>query len=300
VTVTDASGNASSAIVSFSVVDTTAPVIVSAPGPITVSANSNCQGAVPSIVASVVATDNCTPANQLIVTQNPAAGTLLGTGAHTITVTVKDASGNASSAIVSISVVDSTAPVIVSTPGPISVSANSNCQGAVPNIVSSVVATDNCTPANQLIVTQNPAPGTLLGTGAYMITVTVTDASGNSSSATIPFSVVDTTAPVIHSLSASPNVFSSPNHQLVPVTISVAASDNCDPAPVSKIISITCNESTAPGDIQITGNLSVTLAATRNPAGNGRVYTITVQCTDASGNASTASVTVTVLKGNGK
>ena len=71
---------------------------------------------------------------------------------------------------------------------------------------------------------------------------------------------------------------------MVAVKISISASDNCDPAPVSRIVWITCNEQTSPGDIQITGDLTANLAASRDPAGNGRVYTITVATTDASGN----------------
>ena len=132
-----------------------------------------------------------------------------------------------------------------------------------------------------------------------MLTVTATDASGNHSSRDIPLTVADTTAPVISSLSASPSVLSSPNHQMMAVTISISASDNCDPAPVSRIVSITCNEQPSPGDIQITGALTANLAATRDPAGNGRVYTITVATTDASGNRSDRTVTVTVPKSNG-
>jgi hypothetical protein len=300
ITVKDASGNASTADVSFNVVDTTAPTITSTPGPITVSPSANCQAAVPNLVPNVVATDNCTPANQLVITQSPAAGSSLGLGQHTITITVKDASGNASSADVSFKVVDTTAPTITSTPGPITVSPSANCQAAVPNLAPNVVATDNCTPANQLVITQSPAAGTLVGVGQHVITVMVTDASGNSSSSPVTFTVADTTAPTINSVTATPNVLGPPNHGLMPISISVSAIDNCDPAPVSKIISVTCNETSAPGDIQITGNLTLNLAATRNPAGNGRVYTITVGCTDASGNRSTATVTVSVPKGNNK
>jgi len=57
-----------------------------------------------------------------------------------------------------------------------------------------------------------------------------------------------------------------PNHQMVAVSVSVSASDNCDTAPASKIVSITCNETPSAGDIQITGNLTANLAATRDPS----------------------------------
>lgn len=293
VTVKDASGNPATGNVSFTVIDTTAPTITSLPAPITVSSDANCQGTVPNVVGSVVANDNCTPANALVITQNPVAGTILGLGQHVIVVTVKDASGNASTGNVSFTVADTTPPVIHSVPGPITVSADANCQAAVPNVVGSVVASDNCTPANALFITQSPVAGTILGHGQYTIAITVKDASGNTTATNVSFTVADTTAPLIHSVSASPNVLSPPNHKLVPITVSVTATDNCDPSPASKIISITSSETPATGDIQITGNLTASLAATRNTKA-GRVYTITVQCTDASGNSSTATTTVTV------
>jgi hypothetical protein len=255
---------------------------------------------VPNVLGSVSATDNCTPANQLVKQQNPAAGTVVAKGSHTITVTVQDAAGNTSSAQVTFQVVDTTAPVILSVPGPIKVSADSNCQGIVPNVLGSVIASDNCTPASQLVMQQIPAAGTVLAKGSYTITVTVRDAAGNAVTQSIAFTIADTTAPVIASLTANPSVLSPPQHQMVSVTISVVASDNCDGSPTSRIISITCNEQTSPSEIQITGNLTAKLAATRNGGGGGRIYTITVRCTDAAGNSSTRTVAVTVPQGNGK
>jgi hypothetical protein len=47
-------------------------------------------------------------------------------------------------------------------------------------------------------------------------------------------------------------------------------------------------------DWEITGDLTVNLRSERSPKGNGRVYTITVECTDRSGNATQSSVTVAV------
>ena len=110
--------------------------------------------------------------------------------------------------------------------------------------------------------------------------------------------------PVITSVSASPNLLKPPNHRLVPVTVSVSDSDNCDPNPVCSIISVTSNEPDTgcgsgdkPNDIQNISGLTVQLRAERcGTLKTGRIYTITVQCTDASGNSSTGTTTVTVKK----
>ena len=92
---------------------------------------------------------------------------------------------------------------------------------------------------------------------------------------------------------------------MAPVTVTASASDICDAAPVCKITSVSSNEpvngtgdgDTAP-DWVITGNLTANLRAER--AGSGRVYTITVACTDASGNSSTKTTAVTVPHDQGK
>jgi probable HAF family extracellular repeat protein len=299
VTVTDGSGNSSTCQTPFNVVDTTAPVIVSGPSLGTLSANNQCQAAVPNVVPNIVATDNCTPANSLSIAQAPSAGTLVGLGPQTIVVTVMDASGNSSSGTLSFSVADTTAPTITSAPTNVTVSTGTNCQGAVPNLLGLVNASDNCTAAGSLTKSQSPTAGTLLGTGQHTITITVTDAAGNSATANVTLTVADSAAPTIQSVCASPNVLSPPNHQLVPVTVKVLATDGCDPAPVSQIISVTASETTDPGDITITGDLTVNLAASKNSMGKDRIYTITVRTTDASGNSSTATVTVTVQKSNG-
>jgi hypothetical protein len=194
-------------------------------------------------------------------------------------------------------VVDQTAPVIVSVPGPLTVAVGNDCHGIVPSVLGGVAATDDCTPANQLTLTQSPAAGTSIAKGQYTITVVVKDAAGNQASAGVALAVLDKTAPVISSATVNPNVLSPPSHQMVPVTVSVSATDNCDGAPVSKIISITCNESAQASEMTITGPLTASLAATRNGGGGGRIYTLTIQCTDNSGNSSQKTVTVTVPQG---
>jgi len=85
---------------------------------------------------------------------------------------------------------------------------------------------------------------------------------------------------------------------LVPVTVAVIATDNCDPAPTAEIIEVTSSEGlTGRGDFaafdwEITGPLSVNLRAERSPTGSGRVYTLTVRCADAFGNSSVERVQV--------
>jgi hypothetical protein len=53
-------------------------------------------------------------------------------------------------------------------------------------------------------------------------------------------------------------------------------------------------------DWHITGPLTVDLRAERSGTGSGRVYTITVQCTDKNGNFARSAVKVTVPKSQGE
>ena len=137
--------------------------------------------------------------------------------------------------------------------------------------------------------------------GTHLFTLTVTDGHGGSASDSVVVTVRDETAPTIASVSATPNVLTTRNHELVPVAVAVSASDGCGDGLRCRIVSVTSNEAVAglwKGDVgpdwQITGDLTVNLRAERSPKGDGRVYTITVECTDASGNRATSTVTVVV------
>jgi predicted outer membrane repeat protein len=132
--------------------------------------------------------------------------------------------------------------------------------------------------------------------GTTNITVSVTDGESAPVTQSTSVTVRDTAPPTISSMSASPNVLSPPNHKMMAVSVSVSATDGCDSNPTSKIIAVASNEP-GPNEFQITGDLALNLQAERNGGGNGRMYTITVQSTDASGNSSTGTVTVMVPKG---
>jgi len=145
--------------------------------------------------------------------------------------------------------------------------------------------------------------------GVTIVTFTATDASGNSASCSMSVTVVDTTRPAINSISASPDVLWPPNHKMVDVTVTVDCTDICDPVPFCYIVGVTSNEPiNGPGD----GNtepdwelfddepLVALLRAERAGGGTGRVYTIIVECIDASGNTDTSMVEVTVPHDQGK
>jgi hypothetical protein len=136
------------------------------------------------------------------------------------------------------------------------------------------------------------------GTQTYFLKVVDTYAQSSESSTSVK--VVDTTPPVITNVAATPNVLWPPNGKLVPVSVSVSDSDTCDPHPVCKIVQITNNEPITPADAQITGNFTANLSAQRLGTGTGRVYTLKVRCTDASGNSSSANTTISVPHDQGK
>ena len=133
-----------------------------------------------------------------------------------------------------------------------------------------------------------------LPAGTHVITLTVADGRGASATDTLLATVLDRTPPVIQSAAASPSVLSPANKQLVPVTIAVSATDACDGSVRCRIVSVTSNEPINATDWKITGDLTVNLRAERSNKGTGRVYTITIECVDGSGNVSTKTVTVTV------
>jgi hypothetical protein len=133
-----------------------------------------------------------------------------------------------------------------------------------------------------------------LPAGTHAITLTVRDSRGASASDTMVATVRDTMRPVIQSATASPSVLSPANRQLVPVTIAVSATDACGGSVHCRIVSVTSNEAIDATDWKITGELTLNLRADRSKKGKGRIYTIAIECVDASGNVSTKTATVTV------
>jgi probable HAF family extracellular repeat protein len=279
----------------------TLPPAVECPTDRIVPAGERGRALIPNLLEALVASDNCTAASALVKAQSPAPGTVVRCGNHAVTVTVTDAAGNRTVCSTTVTVADVTSPV-VRCPEDVFRRARTNCQAAVPDLTGRVVASDNCTPRRDLVITQQPAPGTLLGVGRHEIMFTVTDAVGNSTTCGTALYIADITPPVFSSLTASPNILLPADGRMVKVSLTAVVRDNCDPNPLCRILWVRSSgiDSGEP-DWEITGDMSLRLRAESNSRRGARVYTILVACTDSSGNTTLRSEHVKVPRSdNGK
>jgi HYR domain len=228
----------------------------------------------------------------LAATCTPASGSLFPLGPTNVHCTATDSNGTAT-ADFQVSVVDATAPTLF-LPADITTT----------NTVVTFTATATDIVDGAITPDCQPPSGSTFPIGTTEVVCTATDSSFNVAVGSFFVTVLaDTTPPVVTSITASPNKLWPPNHQMVAVTVTVVATDDTDPNPVSQIVSVSSNQpinGTGDGDQapdwEITGPLTLNLRSERS--GNDptavRVYTITVITSDASGNATTSTVTVTV------
>jgi hypothetical protein len=287
-TATDAAGNVATASTNVIIEDTTPPVLQNVPAPVTVEQTS--LAGAPVELALPTATDICDAA-PIVESDAPLIFPL---GSTVVTFTATDASGNVGTATTTVTVVDTTPPVLTNVPEPVSVEQTS--RDGAPVELPLPTANDIC---DALPLVESNAPS-VFPLGTTTVTFTATDDSGNVATATTTVTVVDTTPPRIDSVRANPATLWPPNHKLVPVRVIPGVFDVCDAAPACRILSVSSSEpvtgkgdNTSP-DWEVTGDLSVDLRAERSGNGNGRVYTVKVECVDDSGNASRGIGTVKV------
>jgi uncharacterized repeat protein (TIGR01451 family) len=266
--------------------DTTPPVITATDQ--TVSADANCQAAVPDYSnqvadnCSCASDDNsqgCAGAHRIATTQDPAAGTLVGPGSYTIHLTANDGSsnnggaGNTTTKDVTFTVNDTTAPVITC-PGNVTANTDAGTCSATVN-PGTATATDNC---GSPTVTGTRSDGQALNApypkGTTTIAWKATDAAGNHSECAQTVTVADHENP---SITCPANI--TTNEQ--PGTC--AAHVN----PGTPTASDNCGSPTVSGSRSDGRPLSDTY-----PLGT---TTITWTATDSSGNQSSCTQTITVV-----
>jgi hypothetical protein len=241
--------------------------------------------------------------------------TLLGTGSrlsvtlalglHFLTLQVTDARGASATAQATVTVVDSTPPIVVCPF--VSAAECSMPGGAAVGLMAT--ASDACSPT--LAITNNRTGGGADASGFYPLGMTgvvfmATDTSGNTATCASSVVVRDTMPPYL-TLTLSPTTLWPPNHRIMPVLAPWHVNDVCDPSAGIVLVSAASSEpddaqgsgdGSTTGDIQDasigTADMSVLLRAERSGDGPGRVYTLTYVARDASGNMASALGIVTV------
>ncbi len=257
-TATDAFGNSSSCDQIVTVIDSENPVIT-CPANVVVS---NTPGACSATVAigTATATDNC----GIVTITNNATGTYP-VGVTNVTWTATDNAGNTSICVQTITVNDTEAPTIATCASDVTVNTNPGGCFATGVALGSPSATDNCAIAS---VTNNGLLSYPLGT--TVVTWTITDNAGNTSTCTQNVTVEDNELPTIF----------CPANQTV-----AADAGTCTNSTLSlgtPLVSDNCT-----GSPTIINN-----APAVYPLG---VTTVTWTVTDAAGNSATCNQTITVI-----
>jgi uncharacterized repeat protein (TIGR01451 family) len=276
-TAKDAAGNTTVGTQRVTVLESPAiPPTVVAPADLTVNTGvgaTSCGAFVgDATLGTASASDNC-PGVTVSRTGVP-AGNNFPVGDTTITYTATDASGNTATATQKVTVVDNTVPVVTA-PGPVTLytgAGATSCGVTVSNLDATFgtgSATDNC-PGVGAVSRSGVPSGNNFPVWTTTLTYSATDAHGNTGSATQVVTVVDNTPPVISCPSSIVLEPTCPSGAIATYTAPVGT-DNC------------------PG---------VNTARTAGGA-SGTVFpigttTVTYTATDAAGNSTSCSFTVTV------
>jgi photosystem II stability/assembly factor-like uncharacterized protein len=189
-------------------------------------------------------------------------------------------------------------PCLISCPTNVSAAAEANeCSALV--TYPAATYTGNCG-----TVTSSPASGSSFPVGDNTVTVTDQHLDGSTESCSFTVTVNDTEPPIVSAATVDTPILWPANHQMEMVTVNYTATDNCT---VDCVLTVTSNEpsnglgdgDTSP-DWEVVDAHHVRLRAERSGTGTGRVYTITVTCTDSGGHTVVRTATVRVPRSMGK
>ncbi len=213
---TDADGNSATICQqTITVIDTTPPAIT-CPANVEVECG---QPTDPSSTGYATAIDNCDPSP--IITYSDTRNN----GVTTRLWTATDACGNSAQCTQTITVDDTTPPVITC-PANVTIACDAS---TVPPNTGSATATDNCDTSPSITYTDSETAGSCPQEKTITRTWTATDAGGSGSSCQQVITVVDDTAPVI---TCPADVTIECDESIEPSNTGMAtAVDNCDSAP---------------------------------------------------------------------
>ncbi|MDX2108672.1 MAG: HYR domain-containing protein [Verrucomicrobiota bacterium] len=248
---------------SLPVSDSIAPVISGCPSNITAN-TANGQATATVTWTAPTASDNIA-VTSFTSTHNSGASFPVGT--TTVTYTALDAAGNSSTCSFTVTVVDNQAPVISGCPSTITANTSNGLTTATVTWTAPT-ASDNVAVSS---FTSTHNSGATFSLGTTTVTYTASDAAGNTSTCSFTVTVVDNQAPVFSGCPSNMTVNTANGLSTATVTWSApTASDN---------VAVTSSSSTH------NSGATFSLGST----------TVTYTASDAAGNSSTCSFTVTVV-----
>ncbi len=252
---TDEAGNTKSCTFNAVIQDNTAPTIANCLGVINAAKSATCNYTVPDFSTYITVSDNCSSTANILITQTPAVGSIIPGSTVSIQLAVKDQAGNVSNCNFVVSITDQTPPNIVC-PGNQTLPSGAGCSALLPNYLTSLVVSDNCSSVNNITLVQTPAPNTSI-TGSSTVTITATDQAGKVSNCSFLVSVQDLTPPVITSPgNQNINITSGCTVTLPNYTSGLVVTDNC-----SASANVTIVQTPSPGTI-ISASCEVQITAT--------------------------------------
>ncbi|MFN8394959.1 MAG: HYR domain-containing protein [Bacteroidia bacterium] len=258
-TATDLSGNSSSCTAVVMVVDNTAPQAICQSAVVFLDANG--QGSITTNSVNNGSTDACGVLN---ATLDNAAFDCSDIGSNTVVLTIVDLSGNTASCSASVTVVDTIAPVAVCQNANVTLNSSGNGSLTVNQVDNG--STDVCGLGN---ATLDVIAFGCAQIGTQVVTLTVSDASGNAATCSANVLVEDITPPIALCHDATVQLDSIGTYSLTPAELNSNSNDACGIDTMTLSLStINCSH---------VGNQSVTMTLT-----------------DGSGNSSSCTVVVTV------
>lgn len=259
-TVTDLGGNSSNCAATVTILDTISPTAVCQN--ITVYLNGSGSASITATDVDGGSTDNCSVALSIDVI----GFTCTNLGTNSVVLTATDPSGNTNTCTSTVTVLDTISPTVSCADIWLNLDANGSASIIPGNIVVGSTGSDNCaTPTLSLDISTFDC--TMLG--ANLVTVTATDASGNTSSCTSTITIYDITDPTAVCQDLTVYLDGTGNASITPADIDNGSTDNCSVALSADITSFTCSD---------IGSNTVALTAA-----------------DPSGNTSSCNSTVTIL-----
>lgn len=267
--VSDSSGNSATVTKKIHVVDITSPIVAGtnfSTGNITKLTDAE-------ILKHLTYSDNYYSKDDISITlsYDDYKNNYTKPGDYEVRVTAKDPSGNVGTTTLTITVTDTTKPVITATN---KITGNSTCLSQA-DLLALFSATDDVTASPNITIVTDNYTENYRKPGSYTVIAKATDDAGNSSQATATITVTDTTAPTITAINATKN--QSYTTKLTEAELKALFKVSDDVTATDKIV-VTI----------VTDNYT----AKYNTPGS---YTVTAKATDEAGNTAQATVTIKVI-----